>query len=187
MQVTRGQQGAGTGHFPDTRHLCPQFILGPVACSQPHQSTGFCQTPGPPIFWSVHRVLGAKRTSGGVLENPGDLHFHRVALVPCSVAYVAPTTCGDTMASKPGKSPKGCARGTCTVCLPLYKQPAHRSGPQPLGGLSRQVKLGMPGKAGKGQEAQESQHLALDLLPAGLDRAPQRTFRPLLAFPVTAV
>lgn len=152
-KVSGGQQGgAGTGHLPDLPIpcLCPQFLLGPAVCSQPHQSTGFCQTPIPPFSSQCTEHWGQRESRNGlwkVLETyasilwplcpaqgliwspyPGETPMPSWPRVTSSQvaaqtqSWVCPT-------AKPGKSSKGCARSTGTVCPPLCQQPTCCSAP----------------------------------------------------------
>ena len=158
----------------------------------------------------MHRALGAKRISEGALESPRDLHYHLVGPVSCSGAHLVPIPWGDvhailaqghqftgggtdTVLGLPYSQAWKKFKGLCQehrYCLPSTVPAAHMLlCSLPPGWLSRQVKLGVPGK---GQEARPSQHLRGP--PPGLASPPSRAGegpgvdpRALLAFPVTPV
>ena len=161
--------------------LCPQFILRPAVCPQPHQSTGFCQTPFSPFPGRCTESRGQRNSQKGlwkVLETYASVLWPVPWLIgspqPGETAMPSQSraTSSEAMAeteSHAWEKSKGMCQGPLPSLPPmLLCSPA--SGWAQLAGQARCARKG-PGSSAQ-PAPQGAPHLALHLL-AGLGRAPE--------------
>lgn len=157
MQVSRGQQGAGTGHFPDTRHLCPQFIL---------MSSLLITSPVNwllPDSWSSHFLVCAQSAGGKESLRRGFGKSWRPTLPSCGPCALLRGLCGPhNLRRHHGIQAWEKSQGLCkghlyslpptvrAACTPL-RSPA--SGRAQLAGQARHAREGREGPRGSGEPA----------------------------------